>query len=319
MLQSICIPRCLPSCRDTRCIVLRQIHFRERKPYFLATWDEEPQGGAGLSEAGTELTVLRVRSELRDEHWADLLAKPEKRTALTDQLVLHSSSVTRVLAKCDEFVHTYVNTAGCDPAAMITSGAGPRMMLFELPRFQLEFELAGGALRSLDYKGYCLRACQQLMMPNGVAAAASNFMLPDFKQYLLLQREGAGAVGQRAELMVLVPVGVVQRTAAEVTVRHDDWSGANLQASSLQAQPRPQDWAAQTGWVCWAGHAVQDPVIAAHLRMCPSLTSPLWRRCTHMTCTPASTPWWPLRRWRACSWRHCTPPLDPCCPSLAVG
>lgn len=64
---------------------------------------------------------------------------------------------------------------------------------------------------SLDYSGYSLATSQQLVAKYGEPSVVG-YTLPDFWQYLILQRSSSrgGVVGsRRAEVIVLVPVGDV--------------------------------------------------------------------------------------------------------------
>jgi len=144
-------------------------------------------------------------------HWADLLAFHNAQ--LTDQLVLHTSSITQVLSKFEEprFIHCYITAAAADAAVSDAESGDPptsreRVMMFELPRYGLEFELVGGSLVSLDYRGYRLASQQQLVSP-----VVSGYTLPDFQQYLILETHdllGATAV-HRAGTRVLIPAGSI--------------------------------------------------------------------------------------------------------------
>ena len=169
-----------------------------------------------------------------------------------------ASQVTKVLSKFEAraFIHTYVNSAAATAATNGTSGStrsmrsksseavvpdrlAGRAMLFELPRFQLRFELRCGALHSLDYAGYMLRPVQQLVWAaeaedggSSSCANATYYTLPGFSQYLVLQQaqqessSGGSSAGQPQGLKVLVPQGAVQRGA--VAVEHSQASDADL-------------------------------------------------------------------------------------------
>lgn len=226
-----------------------------------------------------EYVCRRVPLHLREHHWPALLS--EHAAELTDQLVLHQSGVTRVLAKFErpQFIHTYVDAAAPTAAGSSGHGAsgsrkrassgkrkdassassreGPhRAMLFELPRFGLEFELRGGELLSLDYAGYRLRACQQLVVPGAAATgggsggAVPRYTLPDFFQYLVLEQAAgsssgsSSAAGQRGWQKVLVPEGRVERRQADVCVQHATSSNAGVQVGGCRlALPCP--WGAE--------------------------------------------------------------------------
>ena len=87
--------------------------------------------------------------------------------------------------------------------------------MFELPRYQLEFELRGSTLRSCNYSSYVLAPAQQLVKPCPSAPGGVEYTLPEFRQYLVLRQEaGKGLeVGlEKPEQLVLVPVGAVQVT-----------------------------------------------------------------------------------------------------------
>lgn len=221
----------------------------------------------------------------RDD-WRLLLERHEQQ--LTDQLVLHDSAVTRVLAKFEspEFLHTYVpagsrggggssgdgsasghgsdcsmqsdgggsdcsmgggsdsaaaDTSGCSTPGGAAASAHGHRMLFELPRFQLEFELRGGTLWSRDHDGYQLASCQQLWEAAAAAEGAGggpSFTLPDFRQYLVLQPAEPGGSSSRpgpARTLLLVPEGRVRRHAAHVGVEHAARSDAKLRASARRA------------------------------------------------------------------------------------
>jgi hypothetical protein len=111
-------------------------------------------------------------------------------------------------------------------------------MLFELPRYGLEFVLQGNYLLSRNYSGYRLRSRQLLVEQqpqqqqpgssageaSGGAAAESNsdsgdssssggvrYSLADFQQYLVLERlPGAEAQPDKAAVLLVVPAGQVQ-------------------------------------------------------------------------------------------------------------
>jgi hypothetical protein len=111
-----------------------------------------------------------------------------------DQLVIQTmhrgeSQLLRVLEKLETdkgLVHTLCAASGT--------------LLFELPRYDLAFELVGGQLHCLNYRGFLLSAVQQLPDLRG------------FQQYLLLEGVGSGAQ------KVIVPAGTVQREAHRVFV-----------------------------------------------------------------------------------------------------
>lgn len=211
-------------------IVLRPIHFRDRQTHYVLHWPT-----AGSTGPAVSYTCLRVPEHVQRHSWVELLA-PEARQALTDQLVLHSSAVTAVLAQFEStcFIHTYIRAGGGSSAATGSSATAPPApaMLFSLPRVQLEFELRGGALWSLDFTGWRLRPCQRLVEQAAAGESTAVYTLPDFSQCLILERPAQGQqAGGAAALQVLVPAGQVQRGHEAVTVMHSGDTDAQLQVS----------------------------------------------------------------------------------------
>ncbi|KAG2441624.1 hypothetical protein HXX76_003244 [Chlamydomonas incerta] len=173
-------------------------------------------------------------------------------SALDDRLVLLRGSqiLERTLAKFEDpsFIHTFCS---------VSSGE----VSFELPRCDLEFSMQqqvaqaqqdpgeqlqqqpapdgpglgrqpGGGhevsycqLLSRNYTGYRLRRVQQLAercrAGGGGGVGTATYTLPEFRQYLVLERvpQAAGAhVGaQRAEVVVLMPAGAVASSMWGVT------------------------------------------------------------------------------------------------------
>jgi hypothetical protein len=219
--------------------VLRPRSFREHDTHFLLEWDTASQimscSMDDLSHSDQmDYVCLRVPPHLRGTSWADLLSA--HRTQLTDQLVVHSSPAKQILTKFEapDFIHTYVDAASSTGGVCLTQGS-PRDMLFELPRFGLEFELRAGLVWSLDYSGYTLHPCQQLLAEQcrslGARSNSTAYTLPDFRQYLVMQRAQQQGVmaGQRGGKRVIVPVGQVQRRLLEVAVVHGHSSSDHLE------------------------------------------------------------------------------------------
>ncbi|KAG2455049.1 hypothetical protein HYH02_000874 [Chlamydomonas schloesseri] len=212
----------------------------------------------GTSATECEYDFRRVPLHLQSQHWRALLpAMPAAAAASTggtdaaltaqQQCLLHerlvllpgSKVVNMVLGKFEDrrFIHAYTS---------VTTGE----MSFELPRCGLEFTMqphkAGGGgcgssgqadasfcqLLSRNYSGYRLRRLQQLAERRGhsagdgscssssasAAAAESNYTLPGFTQYLVLERIPQPAVApagsQRAQVMVLTPAGLVSAASS---------------------------------------------------------------------------------------------------------
>lgn len=158
---------------------------------------------------------------------------------LVHKLVLHDSRVSKVLAKLEDpqFIHAYIQQAAPDTSLS---------MRFELPRYNLGFELRQKQLVSLDYGGYSLSQRQQLVTGDVGLLYNSHcdsppalYTLPNFKQYLLLQRLPSKDVvvgARRADTIALVPVGqVVLKTGSvhdadsSVTIAVDNSCSAHLQ------------------------------------------------------------------------------------------
>lgn len=129
--------------------------------------------------------------------------------------MLHESDVKRVLSKFEtaDFIHTYI------PCAAALAAPSCPVILFELPRYSLEFELQQEQLVSLDHRGYCLSKQQQLVTAScstGTSTRTSGkplYTFPDFQQYLLLERIPSSAVvvgAKRADSLVLIAVGDVK-------------------------------------------------------------------------------------------------------------
>jgi hypothetical protein len=136
-------------------------------------------------------------------------------------------------------------------SATITGGAGGEMaggLLFELPRFGLEFELLQGVLVSRQYSGFTLGRQQQLVWQpdalaggsTGAAAPPLHYTLPGLCQYLVLKKlqpvaaaAGAPAAqqqGRAAATLMLVPAGaVLPPWDGGVRVQVDSACGARVQ------------------------------------------------------------------------------------------
>lgn len=224
------------TCRAKHAILIRPKHFRSHEPHFLLTW--QPRFGTAAEQGLVAYDCRRIPLHLQRWHWTVLLPGGSKRGSLTDQLVLHDSQITRVLSKFErrQFIHCFVEADqprdGDGDTAMHQEPV--REMLFELPRFGLQFELRGGELWSLDFAGRCLAPMQQLLVAPAADSSAF-YQLPDFSQYLVLlqatQQGGAQAAGnqQGTALQLVVPVGRVRRLDAAVMVAHGQGSHDKLQ------------------------------------------------------------------------------------------
>lgn len=222
----------------------------------------------------------RVPLHLQGKPWQQLV-EGEFSQQLTHRLV-HTAcpgddsgtmdQVVSVLAKFEDpaFIHVY------QPAPAFSSDRSPHpcskgsvpssRLLYELPRYGLEFELSevDGQLRSLQYKDAVLRCRQQMVEVDDVAdGAAIQYTLPNFKRYLVLEvitagSSGSGSMGSMGgdggqviedqqsseqarqsslsdQVMVLVPVGEVVHVEDGATdVAVSSWSGAQLKVRGGQ-------------------------------------------------------------------------------------
>lgn len=206
--------------REKGLVVLRPLNFLQRDSHFVMRNEGNSQS----------FVCLRVPLHLRTLHWTQLLL-PQQATQLTDVLVLHSSRVKHVLSKFEpeQFIHTYWRTG---------SGGEP-VLLFELPRYGLEFaQYASGTPAAVTYSGYHLAKSQQLVSGSRDGGDAQ-YTLPNFQQYLVLQLAPSSevAVGvSRAKRMVLMRVGSVLAPAEGLAkIQVSDATGAILKVR-LKAQ-----------------------------------------------------------------------------------
>ncbi|KAG2492072.1 hypothetical protein HYH03_009568 [Edaphochlamys debaryana] len=228
-------------CRERGVIVLRPRNFQEHFVHFIMECRSFTRG-ADSSSGPVLYDCRRVPLHLQRLHWLDLLS--DHRVELTDQLVLLSGCGVRdtVLAKIEDtrFIHCY------QPASSSQQdGVRPRL-LFELPRYGLEFELrSGGELASRDYPGYRLRRRQLLVDTGSYAGYGSDRVsctLPEFHQYLVLERSPAvrqlpvGA--QRTDKLVVMPAGSVRRSGGQVALVTKSGSGARLKAHCYEVHGR---------------------------------------------------------------------------------
>eukprot|EP00198_Chlamydomonas_reinhardtii_P008814 XP_001698151.1 predicted protein [Chlamydomonas reinhardtii] len=245
--------------RQRGVLVLRPRSFQEHECAFLV----KCLPGSGSSASSMRLPISaatpctydcrRVPLHLQSRHWLELLqllvvegqaASEAAQSALLDRLVLLRGSkvVGSILAKFEDrrFIHTFISVSNGEVS-------------FELPRCGLEFSMrqqvpvAGAGqkqpgghqasccqLLSRNYTGYRLRQVQQLAercKTGGGATGAATYTLPEFRQYLVLERiprPSVAPVGaQRAEVLVLVPAGVV---ASRVWDANGDGSAAGVEA-----------------------------------------------------------------------------------------
>eukprot|EP00798_Chlamydomonas_sp_ICE-L_P024217 gene24217-9817_t len=91
-------------------------------------------------------------------------------------------------------------------------------LLWELPRYGLEFEYKNGTFLSRDYAGFKLVDEQQLASRTGeddhAVEGSVDYTLPNFQHYLVLERihqEGHTFQAQQSDRMIIVPDGTVHR------------------------------------------------------------------------------------------------------------
>ncbi|EFJ48407.1 hypothetical protein VOLCADRAFT_91060 [Volvox carteri f. nagariensis] len=244
--------------REQGVMVLRPLDFQKHDVHFIVRCTPAPvPASTPLAPAAPDVAVAaamssghaciydcrRVPPHLRHRHWQSLLAK--HRAELTDKLVLLAGAMVkdRILARFEDakFIHAYLvhSSDGGDtpcglggPTGPLRPGAPevlpskppispPRLLLLELPRYGLEFEVrpAEGQVLPRDYAGYRLRQRQLL-----VQAAEKPRTSYDAVLYtLVLERvpnvTGAVVGARREDELVLVPADgmVVQAGGASGT------------------------------------------------------------------------------------------------------
>jgi hypothetical protein len=236
------------ACREERVIILRPPDFQDHSAQFIIRYNTAAAAEAAAAAVATtaascgqqaSYTCWRVPHHLSSssQHWWQLLTQPKLQAQLTaQQLVLMQpgSRIMHVLSKFEQlqFVHVFAPAESSSSSSKVQAvRAGT---CFELPRFGLEFELQqDGKLASKGLRGYELAEQQQLVSQSkanqyGAAAAqqhaACSYTLPDFTQYLVLQRKcgdssssSSAAVlpgSGRSSTLVLVPAGGVVRSGS---------------------------------------------------------------------------------------------------------
>ncbi|KAG2494611.1 hypothetical protein HYH03_007376 [Edaphochlamys debaryana] len=253
-------------CRERGVIVLRPPNFQEHDVHFVIECRTSTSSAAS-SSGPVAYDCRRVPPHLQGLHWLDLLS--DHRAELIDQLVLLSGCAVRntILAKLEDtnFIHCFAppsssmiqwpagglssrqsRATGIDSTPERPPQPVSYRLLFELPRYGLEFELrSGGELASRDYPGYRLRRRQLLIdigSDAGYGRARVSYTLPEFHQYLVLERSTAVRqlpVGtQRADALVLITAGPVQRNGGQVSVAMPSGSGARLKAHCYEMHGR---------------------------------------------------------------------------------
>ena len=154
-----------------------------------------------------------------------------------DRLVVYDSAVTAVLEKFEQraFIHTYLRPAAVESSGALAvsdrvklhihgtgiltnpshaephhaDGATAMSLIFELPRYSLEFEQhsASGYLQSLNYIGMRLASCQIL-----------EDTLSGFQQDLVLETVRGGGTAEPKSKKLLLPEGALQCCLQHVQV-----------------------------------------------------------------------------------------------------
>ncbi|MEW5310745.1 MAG: hypothetical protein WDW38_002512 [Sanguina aurantia] len=240
-------------CRSRQVILLRAQDFSSHDLHFLIKYGATAAGPISVSictpmsgSSSSHYICQKVTAHASSRHWTEVLSHHSH--DLTHELVLHTSHTKTVLAKLEpsRYIHTYV------PQSAAACSSQPAM-LFELPRYNLQFQLQDGQLRSLDYSGYQLSQRQQLLSNTHTPVAGSvgqvMYTLPGFEEYLLLQRipdSGVVVGSRRADSLVLAAVGPVQRCNKDVpghagpavTVDVDRSSSAALKVHCYEVHSR---------------------------------------------------------------------------------
>lgn len=162
--------------------MLRPIDFQQHSVNFIIHYDSSsnPQ----TPPQTCPLRCWRVPHHLASIHWTKLLVSCSQQLQTRQLVLLSGSKQLNILSKFEDkkYIHAFApaeastaDSAGNSPwsaaGSSVTSssdsstnmGSG-MLLLFELPRYGLEFELlADGRMLSKDHSGYCLSRCQQLV------------------------------------------------------------------------------------------------------------------------------------------------------------
>lgn len=219
--------------------MLRPVSYKQHATQFLV--QVQPARNAAAAAYSCWHVPVHLQDAQRD--WRSLLQGVQR--GRVPQLVLtQQSQAATVLGKFEaaHFIHAYAATdSGASSSSSTKSSKSSKSssdaagMLFELPRFGLEFELrAGGVLASRNFRGY--RLCQQQQLVGSAQGVSTSYQLPELQQYLVLRRDARLASDEvpgagRAEVLVLVPAGHVCKdfSSGRVWVELSNSSGAHLQ------------------------------------------------------------------------------------------
>ena len=190
-------------CRAAGTVMLRPKLFNESGVHFLL--NDARQQAADRTPGETPVptgdwTCHRVPHHQKSMHWHDLNDLGARNTF--DELVQAGDSpVHKVLSKFEDpsFVHTLITPIG--------SSGGGGGLVFELPRYEITFEMTDqGTLRSMNFLGYSL-APDQLLRDT----------LHGFEQYLVVE----SARYSSKSLKLLLPAGLVQKEPHRIGIAGD--------------------------------------------------------------------------------------------------
>jgi hypothetical protein len=236
----------LALCRERGCILLRPVSFHVRDVNYILTTSQDgsqatthsrTSSGSSSSSRAVQYTVVKVPRNLRSKGWPQLVQE-HLQDLRKRHLVLPgdpaSDPVLSVLSKFEDkqYIHVWRQPGGAGAVGAIqaadSSSTASGQLVFELPRYNLEFQLQQGKLWSMDHVGWYLAPNQQLVnftpgetggstrVPGAgaaetstAAAAADSYTLPGFSQYLVLQQEETGS--SSSSTSVLMPAGRVTR------------------------------------------------------------------------------------------------------------
>ncbi len=153
-----------------------------------------------------------------------------------------------VLSKMEpkDFIHVYCSTPKADSNGEQQQEQQQLDVLYELPRYGMEFKSHGNQILSLDFAGYRLAPQQQLTFAQAGGQLQALHTLPGFQQYLVLERGTGGSSGK--EVLVLVPAGQVKvqegvvggrGAAGRVQVQVDSRCEMQLQVGCNSAHSAP--------------------------------------------------------------------------------
>mmetsp|Transcript_25198 Transcript_25198/g.53516 ORF Transcript_25198/g.53516 Transcript_25198/m.53516 type:complete len:470 (-) Transcript_25198:1029-2438(-) len=204
-------------CRASHTIVLRERSYNGRNVHFMLlsssklTAHSQIKFDPSNSIADSGWLCFRVPDHETELNWVELLP----RISAFDQLVLPGESqMLRVLRKFEAqpgCIHAYY--AACS-----------RHLIFELPRFDLSFELEQegdhrGRFLSKNFKSFALATRQQL--PD---------TMYDFNQYLMLESTG--------QTLVIMPVGDVRRQPGTISIVNSSSCTSYCRLHVFEVHPR---------------------------------------------------------------------------------